>query len=155
MFFNRGTDFCEKSVRKGRQCADTLVHDDFFDPVNREENRRRLDSAFFTMRNVVHPVVKRVQVDTTDRHSICCDIQQTSEEPLPRRMQINDNDGIELDIFSASVFLTTETQWNKAKTPYGRVDREQSRRARSAAEPRLQLCRDAVLSNTNLLGSRR
>src|SRR5690348_17798444 len=49
--------------RSRRNRADAFIHNDFFDPVNREENSSRLNAALLAMRDVVHPIAERVQID--------------------------------------------------------------------------------------------
>src|SRR6266571_7080211 len=96
MVSNCRSDLCQESIGQGRDCANTFVQNYFFNSMEREKDSRGLDAALFTVRDVVHPIVKCVQIDTPHRHTGCTDIQQAPEETLSWGLQIDDNDRIQL-----------------------------------------------------------
>ena len=75
MVFDCGPDLRQESIRKGWNGANTLIQYYFFDPMDREEDRVWLNSTFFTMSDVVHPVVERIEINSPDRYSVRRDIQ--------------------------------------------------------------------------------
>ena len=64
--------------------------------MKRKKDSRRLNSTFFTIRDAVHPIVKRVQIDSAHRHTRGADIEQAAKETLSRRLQAENDDRIQL-----------------------------------------------------------
>src|SRR5712691_7851972 len=96
MFFDCRTYFRQESIRKRRNRTDTFVHDNFFDAMDRKEDRIRLNTTFFTMRDVIHPILERIEVDSTNCYAVRSYVQQTPEESLPGTVKTDDHDGIQL-----------------------------------------------------------
>ena len=90
---------------KMTEARDAFVQNYFFDPVNWKKNRCRLYAALFTLCDVIHPVVKRVQVDAADRDSIGGYLQQPAEESLSWRLQVDDNYRVEFHAYSVPLWL--------------------------------------------------
>src|SRR5260370_39994638 len=96
MCFKRRTSFRQESSRKRRNRHDTFIHDYLFDAIDRKEDRIRLNTTFFTMRDVIHPILERIEVDSTNCYAVRSYVQQTPEESLPGTVQTDDDDGIQL-----------------------------------------------------------
>jgi hypothetical protein len=63
---------------------------------------RRLYAAFFAMSDVIHPVAKSIQIDSANRDALCCYVQQAPKETFMRRLEIDDDYGIQLHTFVIS-----------------------------------------------------
>src|SRR4030095_11280535 len=64
--------------------------------MNREEDSCRLNPALFSMRDVVHPVFKCIQIDTSYSDTVRRNIHQSPEESLSRRLEIDNDDRVQL-----------------------------------------------------------
>src|SRR5262249_55204839 len=98
MLFNCRADFCQKRIRKRWKRTDAFVQDDFFDAMNRKEDSIRLNPTFFPMCDVIHPILESVQIDPAHRHSMGCDVHESSEESLSRSLKTDDDDRIKLHV---------------------------------------------------------
>src|SRR5262245_14951775 len=87
-------NFSEKGIRQGGNCADAFVHNDFLYAVKREKNCCGLNSVFFAMCDVIHPIFECVEVDSADRYTGRCDFHKAAKEPFPRVLQIHNDDRI-------------------------------------------------------------
>src|SRR5437867_1473099 len=63
LVFNCRSNLRQESIGQGRKDANTFVQNDFLNSMKRKKDSRRLNSTFFTIRDAVHPIVKRVQID--------------------------------------------------------------------------------------------
>src|SRR5437870_3615283 len=96
MLFDGRAYFRQESIRKRRNRTNAFIHDDFVDAMDRKEDRVRLNTAFFPMSDVIHPIFERIQVDSTNGNAVRSYIQQTSEKSFPGTVKTDDDDGIQL-----------------------------------------------------------
>ena len=96
MIFNGGAHFGQKCIGEGRNDADTFVQYDLFNAMNGKEDRVRLDAGFFSICNMVHPILERIEIDSTDCYPVGGDIQQTTEESFSWTVKTHYYDGIQL-----------------------------------------------------------
>src|SRR5262249_22895667 len=53
------------------------------------------------MRDVIHPVTKRIQVNPANRYAVRRNIHQPPKESFVRRLQVNDHNGIQFHLFDS------------------------------------------------------